>query len=77
MTPELMLLLVGGVSAASLGMWWMRRGQNVHVNQVRTTWVRAGQIVHYGPVGATCLGSRPRSIYGGGTFGALGLTDKR
>ena len=77
MSPELILLLVGGLSATGLGMWWMRRGQNVHVNQVRTTWVRAGQIVHHEPVRATCLGSRPRSIYGGGTFGALGLTAGR
>jgi hypothetical protein len=77
MGPELILLLLGGMGAAGLGMWWMRRGQSVHVNQVRTAWVRAGQIVHYGPVGATCLGTRPRSIYGGGVFGALGLTDGR
>ncbi len=77
MAPELILLLFGGIATGGIGMWWMRRGQNVHVNQVRTTWVRAGQIVHFGPVGATCLGSRPRSIYGGGAFGALGLTDGR
>jgi hypothetical protein len=77
MSPELILLLVGGLTASGLGMWWMRRGQTAHVNQVRTAWVRAGQIVHHGPVGATCLGSRPKSIYGGGVFGALGLTDGR
>lgn len=77
MIPELVLLIGGGLAASSFAMWWMRRGQQVHVNQVRTTWVRAGQIVHYGPVGASCLGHHPRATYGGGTFGALGLTDKR
>ena len=70
MIPELLLLIGGGLAASSFAMWWMRRGQQVQVNQVRTAWVRAGQIVHHGPVGASCLGHRPRTTYGGGTFGA-------
>lgn len=78
MTPELILLLVGGLGLGGLGgAWWVieRRAQRAHVIRVRTAWVRAGRIVHCGPVGATCYGNRPRHLYGIGHFGALGLAD--
>ena len=76
MTPELILALMGALGLSGLGgVWWTRRAQRDHVMRVRTAWARAGQIVRYGPVGAVCLGHRPRRLYLGGTFGALGITD--
>jgi hypothetical protein len=78
MIPELFLLSVGALGMSGLGAaWWMRRAQRNHVIRVQTAWVHAGQIVLYGPVGAVCLGNRPRHVYGGGVFGALGITDGR
>ena len=79
MTSEILLLIVGalGISGLAGGWWWTRRGLSQHVIQVQTAWVRAGQIVHYGPVGAVCLGDRPRRAYGVGTVGAMGITGGR
>lgn len=78
MTPELILLLVGGAGVVGIGvMWWQQRGQQAHVNRVRTEWVRAGQIVRLGPVGATCLDLHPRRTYSGGIFGALGIVERQ
>lgn len=78
MIPELLLLAVGTLGMGGLGAaWWVRRAQRDHVIRVQTAWVHAGQIVRYGPVGATNLGSRPQTVYRGGVFGALGITDGR
>jgi hypothetical protein len=78
MIPEILLLVVGAFGLSGLGLaQWSRRAQRNHVTQVQTAWVRAGQIIHYGPVGAICLGSRPRRVYTDGIFGALGITDER
>jgi hypothetical protein len=78
MIPELLLLAVGALGISGLGAaWWARRTQRDHVIRVQTAWVHAGQIVHYGPVGAVCLGNRPRHVYASGIFGALGITDGR
>jgi len=78
MTPELLVLFFGALGASGAGgAWWLHRARRRYVMRVQTDWVRAGQIVHYGPVGASCFGQRPRAVYSGAVFGALGITDGR
>jgi hypothetical protein len=72
------MLAVGALGIGSFSVAWLaRRALRDHVIRVQTAWVHAGQLVRYGPVGAVCLGNRPRRAYGGGIFGALGITDGR
>jgi hypothetical protein len=74
MSAELVLLALGLIGSGGAAVWAaFRQAQQRFLIGVRTEWVREGRVVHYGPVGAYCYGSRPKSLYPGGTFGALGL----
>jgi hypothetical protein len=81
MGPELIVLAalaglggIGGIASVA-----EMRSRRRYVARVRAEWVRAGRIVHYGPIGATCYGRRPHSVYNtsDGSFGALGLVDSK
>jgi hypothetical protein len=74
MSAELVLLALGLAASGGAAVWAAyRQAQQHFLIRVRTEWMREGRVVHYGPVGAHSYGSRPKSIYPGGTFGALGL----
>ncbi|MBN2303773.1 MAG: hypothetical protein JXQ72_04820 [Anaerolineae bacterium] len=74
MGPELIVLALGTLGLGGIGGWWVtQQARRDHVNRARTDWVRAGQIIRYGPVSAVCYGQRPRRVYRGGMFGALGI----
>ncbi|MBI5958078.1 MAG: hypothetical protein HY866_05050 [Chloroflexi bacterium] len=67
-------VLAGSGALIGGGVWLTRRRHQLFINRSRSDWVHDGQIIHFGPVGVTILGQRPRSMYGQGTWGALGIS---